>query len=460
VIQLARFCAAAVSLLAMGSVVATLHPLLLLALVASVLPLGWATVRGARMGYSMVLRTMPARRRLGQMRDLLTEREPAAEVRSYTAQSFLLGKYREVAARLERIEVRLGWRQSRIDVAGRSLSGLGMGLAYGLLVWLVTADAVAMGAAAATLVAMQAGRGALTQATYMLNLLYEQSLYVKDYGGFRHEAAERERAERAGALGPAPVPPRSIEVRGVSFRYPGSATDALRDIDLTIRRGEVLALVGENGSGKSTLAKLLAGLYRPRTGTIRWDDADLAVIDLDTVRAQIALVPQRPTNWPLTAEQNITIGRPDEAEPDRDRLAEVMVASGADSVIEGLAAGGETLLSKEFKGGTELSAGQWQRLAMARALYRDAPVLIFDEPTAPLDARAEAGRWQDRRARRARGPRPPLRTLRGTLRAAGAPGPDGQLRGRAAGSPLKTRRGHRNAPRAESSSRRAASTVS
>ncbi|HEX4812087.1 MAG TPA: ATP-binding cassette domain-containing protein, partial [Nonomuraea sp.] len=390
VIQLARLCAASISLLAMGSVVGTLHPLLLLALLASVLPSGWATVRAARMGYSMVLRTMPTRRRMGQLRDLLTEREPAAEVRSYTAQAALLGRYRDVAARLERIEVRLGLRQNWVDTFGRSLSGVGMAVAYGLLVWLVMAGAVAVGGAAAMLVAIQAARSSLAQAAYMMNLLYEQSLYVKDYGAFRREAEARRRAAQARALGPAPVLSRSIEVCGVSFRYPGADVDALRDIDLTIPRGKVLALVGENGSGKSTLAKLLAGLYRPRVGTIRWDGVDLAMTDPDSVRSQIALVPQRSTNWPLTAEQNITIGRPYESEPDRDRLAEVAAESGADSVIAGLSAGGDTLLSKEFRGGAELSTGQWQRLAMARALYRDAPVLICDEPTAPLDARAEA----------------------------------------------------------------------
>jgi ATP-binding cassette subfamily B protein len=155
-------------------------------------------------------------------------------------------------------------------------------------------------------------------------------------------------------------------------------------------RGQVLALVGENGSGKSTLAKLLAGLYLPRAGMVAWDGVDLACVDLESVRRRVAFVLQNPTNWPLTAEQNVRIGRPDQSHLDRANFTRAAAASGADAVVATLPAGWNTLLSKDFKGGSELSVGQWQRIAVARALYRDARLLICDEPTAPLDPRAEA----------------------------------------------------------------------
>jgi len=387
VMQLVQLGGTAVSMLAIGTVVVTLHPLLLVALVLSVVPTAWATVHMARLGYAMVLRTMPGRRRQEQLRDLLTEREPAAEVRSYTAESYLLEEYRGVAGSLESTEVSLGRRQVRVELAGRSLSGIGVTLAYGLLLWLVIDGGVAAASAGATVVAMQAGRGAMARAAIVMNLLYEQSLYVRDFGRFCADAHERHRLDPRPA---APSDPQVIDVVNASFRYPGAVRDSLRDVSFRLERGQVLALVGENGSGKSTLAKLLAGLYPPRVGMVAWDGVDLAGVDLATVRERVAFVLQNPTTWPLTAEQNVRIGRPHQAFTDRAGFARAATASGADAVASTLPAGWNTLLSKDFQGGIELSVGQWQRIAMARALYRDARLLICDEPTAPLDPRAEA----------------------------------------------------------------------
>jgi ATP-binding cassette subfamily B protein len=387
VLQLVQLAAAGVSLLAIGSVVGTLHPLLLIALVVSMVPTGWATVRMVRLEYAQILRSMPGRRRQQQLRELLTERAPAVEVRSYTAQSFLLKEYRRVAGELERIEVQLGWKQARVEVTGRLFAGLGVTLAYGLLLWLVLGGGVTAASAGATVLAMQASRAALSRAAIVLNMLYEQSLYVRDFGAFRRDARARRRVASATR---APQNPHEIAVVNASFRYPGAATDSLRNVSVSLQRGQVLALVGENGSGKSTLAKLLAGLYSPCSGAVAWDGVDLAGVEADTVRGQVALVSQDPTNWPLTAEQSILLGRPDELRPDGVSFAAAARASGADAVVARLSGGWNTLLCKDFSGGAELSAGQWQRLAVARALYRDAPLLICDEPTARLDPRAEA----------------------------------------------------------------------
>ena len=147
----------------------------------------------------------------------------------------------------------------------------------------------------------------------------------------------------------------------------------------------MVALVGENGSGKTTLAKILAGLYRPEIGDVRWDDTSLAEVGPEPMREQIAVIAQDHANWPLTVQHNITMGRP----ADTGLLASATIASGADSVIEKLTHGFGTLLDRRFKDGAELSGGQWQRIAAARGFYRSAPLLIMDEPTAALDARAE-----------------------------------------------------------------------
>jgi ATP-binding cassette subfamily B protein/ATP-binding cassette subfamily C protein len=174
-------------------------------------------------------------------------------------------------------------------------------------------------------------------------------------------------------------------VDGVTFTYPGAGAPALREVSVEIRRGEVVALVGENGSGKTTLAKILAGLYRPDSGTVFWDETAIGDVDPEPLRERIAVIAQDHANWPLTVRHNITMGRAE----DPDRLAEAAAASGADTVIRTLSRGYDTLLARQFKDGAELSGGQWQRIAAARGFYRSAPLLIMDEPTAALDARAE-----------------------------------------------------------------------
>jgi ATP-binding cassette subfamily B protein/ATP-binding cassette subfamily C protein len=183
------------------------------------------------------------------------------------------------------------------------------------------------------------------------------------------------------------VPPEfaRIVASGVTFAYPGADEPSLREVSIEIGRGEVIALVGENGSGKTTLAKILAGLYRPQAGTVRWDDVSIADVDGGPLRERIAVIAQDHGNWPLNVRDNITMGRA----LDDALLAAAAAASGADTVIAELARGYDTLLARQFKDGAELSGGQWQRIAAARGFYRTAPLLIMDEPTAALDARAE-----------------------------------------------------------------------
>ncbi|HEX9527485.1 MAG TPA: ATP-binding cassette domain-containing protein [Streptosporangiaceae bacterium] len=156
-----------------------------------------------------------------------------------------------------------------------------------------------------------------------------------------------------------PEPDRII-ADGVTFTYPGASGPALREVSIEIRRGEVVALVGENGSGKTTLAKILAGLYRPDSGTVCWDQTAIGDVDPDSLRQRIAVIAQDHANWPLTVRHNIAMGR----DADPAALARAAVASGADTVIEKLPHGYDTLLDRHFKDGAELSGGQWQRSAM------------------------------------------------------------------------------------------------
>ena len=179
----------------------------------------------------------------------------------------------------------------------------------------------------------------------------------------------------------------------MSFRYPGGEKQALKDVTLTLRRGQTVALVGENGSGKSTLAKILAGLYRPESGTVSWDGVTLDDYGPESVREGVAVVMQEPTRWPLRAKDNIMIGRYDREAGD-DAVVDAARAGDAHDFIVELPRQYETLLSRHFTDGADLSGGQWQRLAVSRAFFRDAALLICDEPTANLDARAEHDVYQ------------------------------------------------------------------
>jgi ABC-type multidrug transport system fused ATPase/permease subunit len=371
---------------AAATTVGVLHPVLLPVLVLSALPEGWAVIHAGRLGYAGMTRTVTLNRRARMLSDLATEREPAAEIRTCQAEPFVRAEYRAVADLLQQHEIRVGVGQATVKTIGRALAGIATAGTLVLLGVLLQAGWLPLAAAGTALIAIRSAAAALGRLTLAANLVFEQGLYVADYQAFHNDAAARTRPPTGVA---APADPERIDLSGVGFRYRDSAGAALAGIDLTIRRGQVIALVGENGSGKTTLAKLITGLYRPTAGRISWDGVDLAALDPVSVGDRVGLVSQSPLRWPHDARTNVRIGRHNLPDPHDERLQAVAGWSGADQVVAELPGGWNCLLSRYFRGGTELSGGQWQRLAVARGLFRDARVLVLDEPTAPLDAKAE-----------------------------------------------------------------------
>jgi ATP-binding cassette subfamily B protein/ATP-binding cassette subfamily C protein len=372
----------AVGIVSAAVVITVLQPALLGLLLVAELPGGWAAVRSARIGYTTSFALVDSRRRKWILTDLMAERRTAAELRSFTMRSFLLSRVARLAAYERDARLRAARRQALTRLIASAAGGVATAGVYVVLGFLLATGAIPLAVAGTAVLTIRSAQASLATLLYAVNQCYEEGLYFSDYLAFCADAASR---VRPGRTNPAPPGFRRIAAAGVTFSYPGDGHPALREVSVEIGRGEVVALVGENGSGKTTLAKIIAGLYQPDSGVVRWDQAAITEMDPGQLRDQVAVIAQDHANWPLTARHNITMGRA----AGSALLAEAAAAAGADTVIEGLPRGYDTLLARQFKDGAELSGGQWQRVAVARGFYRSAPLLIMDEPTAALDARAE-----------------------------------------------------------------------
>lgn len=379
----------AAAVVSVGAAVVTaglLHPVLAPLVVLAAVPQAWAGIRGAQLQMDANVRMNASIRRRFVTADLLSERDNAAELRAFTARQIVLREHRRIAAELADDEVAVGLRQNRVTTAGRALSGVGSAAGYCGLGLLLYSSALPLALGGTAVLAMRTGAQAVVTGIFALNRLFKTGLEVEIYRACLDDLATRRRAD---AVAPLHGGPRAITLTDVTFRYPGSAQDAVAGVSLTLRRGQVVALVGENGSGKTTLAKLVTGLYLPTAGRVDWDGLDTAAIATDALWERVAVVMQEPLKWPVTAENNVRIGRLERPDPDDAVFTDATARSGTDAVFGDLPDGRATMLSKQFQGGRDLSGGQWQRISVARGLYRDAPVVVADEPTAAMDARAE-----------------------------------------------------------------------
>jgi ABC-type multidrug transport system fused ATPase/permease subunit len=379
--------AALLSVAAAAVALFVLHPVLPLLLLVAMAPEAWGALAAARIQYAGIAATVALTRQSEMMSELATGRPSAPEVRANQAQAYILAEHLAAATALQHHLVGLGIAEAKALAAGRLLSALGLAATFVALFAMMQAGWVDLAVAGAAVIAIRTAGASLSGLVLAGHELLEKALYISDYRDFLDQAALRTRPARGGR---APARPGAIVVDDVSFAYPGNPqSPAIRGLSLRIEAGETVALVGENGSGKTTLAKLIAGLFRPDFGAIRWGAADLRDIDPESLAEQVAMVLQEPIKWPRSARDNVRIGRFERPDPDGAHLMEAARQSRAGEVIERLPGGWDTLLSRQFRGGRDLSAGQWQRLAVARGLYRDAPLVIWDEPTAPLDAKAE-----------------------------------------------------------------------
>ncbi len=381
---------AMISLITAAGVLTVLHPALLPLLITMTIPSAWGALTNARRRYES-FHTWVQHARAGHLISaLLTEPEAAPEIRVHGVGPFLLRHYRAMSETAEAEQARLARLAARTGLIAAAWTGLATVATYATLGGLLLSGAMALSVAGTAVIAIRSGSASLNTLVLEINTLHEEALFVGDLERLYVEAADR-----AIPVGGDPLPddPQEIRFENVTFAYPSDHPDdatrpALDDVTLTLPLGRIVALVGENGSGKTTLVKLLAGLYQPDRGRILWDGVDAARADRHRLAERIAMVAQDFKRWPFTAKVNVAVGRSSAPLTD-ERLAASVTEAGAEEVVDDLPRGLDTLLARNFSGGHELSGGQWQRLGIARAAYRRGHILIVDEPTAALDARAE-----------------------------------------------------------------------
>jgi ATP-binding cassette subfamily B protein len=360
-------------------------PWLLVVLVVAVLPAFLGESHFAFLGYAQNIRQTPVRRQLDYLRTLGASKESAKELKLFGLSGFLSEEYARLANQLYDQNVRLALRRLW---AGGFLSLISTAAYYGAyayVIWQTVQGRLTWGSLQFLAGAIAGASSNIQNVFSTISSIADQSLFLTDLVEFlRVEPAIR---SKPGAL-PAPRPIRDGFVfERVTFRYPGSSRNVLDRLDLRIEAGERIALIGENGQGKTTIVKLLTRLYDPTEGRILLDGADLRDYEIEDLHREIGVIFQDFVRYEMTARQNIAAGR-----LDRDQegaIREAARKSMADGVVSLLPHGYDQLLGRRFEGGVDLSGGEWQKMALARAYLRDAQILILDEPTASLDARSE-----------------------------------------------------------------------
>ncbi len=379
-----RFVSALIRMVTAGGVLSVLNPLLVPLLLLAVLPAGVGAVLSARVDYQIHYGNIADRNVRGMMRWWATESKYSDEVRANSMSDYLVYWYRALSDRCDRRTLAAAPRTLRIGMLSALAGGVFLVATWGALAWLAVSGRIDLAVAATAVIAVQTTLAALSQVVIGAAAVFHTSLYLGDMQSFLDDAAER-----APKRGPHRVaaPVDEIRLDEVVYQYPGKDRPAVDGVSLTLRRGQILAIVGANGSGKSTLTRLLTGVYLADKGTVSWNGTDLAEADPATVWARTGLVPQIFGQWPLRLRENVTLGQPHSYED--APVWEAIDAVGLRAAVDELPAGLDTLLARDIFGGTELSGGQWQRIACSRALYRRPELLILDEPTSQMDPRGE-----------------------------------------------------------------------
>ena len=361
-------------------------PWLIVLLVVALVPAFLGEAHFNAQSYSLNFAWTSERRVLDYVRLTGASVETAKEVKIFGLNGFLIDRYRELSDSFYAANRALAKRRALWGSVFATLGTVGYYAAYVLIAWRTVRGEFSIGDLTFLSGSFRRLRNLLENLLTGFSQLAGQALYLDDLYSFFETEAEIVSPLDARSF-PDPIQ-QGFVFENVGFRYPGAERWAVRELSFTLRAGEILALVGENGAGKTTLVKLLARLYDPDEGRILLDGHDLREYDLGALRAHVGVIFQDFVRYAFTAATNVAVGRI-EAIEDRPRIVRAAEQSLADGVIRQLPHGYEQTMGKRFRDGIDLSGGEWQKIAIARAYMRDAEVLILDEPTAALDARSE-----------------------------------------------------------------------
>ncbi|MGD1024423.1 MAG: ABC transporter ATP-binding protein [Candidatus Sulfotelmatobacter sp.] len=384
--QIGRLVQQAITTITLSVSIMLFSPWLMLLLIAGVVPAFLGESHFAFLGYAKNFRQTPMRRQLDYLRILGGSKEAAKELKLFGLKDFLRERFTRISDDIYEENVALSRRKL---IAGAALSMIGTAgyySAYVFVIWRTLAGALTIGTLTFLAGAIQQASSNIEQIFSTFAGIGDQALFLTDLLAFFEMQPTIQ--SKPNAL-PAPRPiVRGVEFRNVSFCYPGNPRRVLDHINFQLHTNERLALIGENGQGKTTIVKLITRLYDPTEGQILLDGVDLRDYNLEDLHREIGVIFQDFMRYEMTARENIAIGRIEEI----DNLALVKSAaekSMADQTIGRLAGGYDQILGRRFEQGVDLSGGEWQKVALARAYLRDAQLLILDEPTAALDARSE-----------------------------------------------------------------------
>jgi ATP-binding cassette subfamily B protein len=383
-----------VTIVLMAGVLASLHWILvLLAVTAAVLSLALERRVTSRL-YEFFYKETPEEREREYMGDLLAQPRTTKEIRAYVLADYLLGRHQSLSESLFKQREQMYRAATRVSLLTGFVTGTTLALAYLFVAIQGVAGAIDPGGVVLVIGAFTSVSGTLSNISSTFLAVDQHTTFLDDYFSFL----------AIGPLVPAPArTPASGEPRidftagiafdNVTFSYPGGTEPAVADLTLHIRSGELIALVGENGAGKSTLVKLLLRFYDPDGGSVRVGGVDLKEMDPEALRSRIGVLFQDYASYELSVRENVVMGRPDggNGTHDDERVMEALRDARSDWLVKRMPRGLDARVGRLFEGGHDLSGGEWQRLALARIMYRDADIWILDEPTSSLDPEAEAG---------------------------------------------------------------------